>query len=292
MSRFEYFGQCGGTIVTDKEIAPFGAFVVDTQIDTSKEVFKESMYNLDYMEPNQLDVVAKEATRKARKKRRQKVKDSGKTPKKKITAQDCTANLVHMLNGATLEETIAFANEGKPEGWFDSVKNDELPNFVRKEVVGDLRQRVNSKGDDHLSLLKHMLENDYTSFNEIQKIDTHNNQLKQVSKLITMSDRISALEKQVDELRSFKDTQLMFNSLVVSQMEYQHDMVVRLEDSVSTLCKKDRMIEYQKRVNQISNTKSQIEYLLSVDLSKKEISEMLDIPYRTLMRRLKEYNLT
>lgn len=267
--------------------APDGAFVVSN----TTELFQVSMSNLDQMQPNQLDVVAKEATRKARKKRIQAVKDSGRTPKKKITAQDCTANLVHMLNGATLEETIAFANEGKPEGWFDSVKNDELPAFVRKDVVTNLKIGVNSRGTDNLALLKHMLDNNYTSFGEIQKIDTHNNQLKQVSKLITMSDRISALEQQVDELKSFKDTQLMFNSLVVSQMEYQHDMVVRLEDSVSTLCKKDRMIEYNKRVNQISNTRAKIEYLLSVDLSKKEISEMLDIPYRTLMRRLKEYNL-
>lgn len=267
--------------------APDGAFVVSN----TTELFQVSMSNLDQMQPNQLDVVAKEATRKARKKRIQAVKDSGRTPKKKITAQDCTANLVHILNGATLEETIAFANEGKPEGWFDSVKNDELPAFVRKDVVTNLKIGVNSIGTDNLALLKHMLDNNYTSFGEIQKIDTHNNQLKQVSKLITMSDRISALEQQVDELKSFKDTQLMFNSLVVSQMEYQHDMVVRLEDSVSTLCKKDRMIEYNKRVNQISNTRAKIEYLLSVDLSKKEISEMLDIPYRTLMRRLKEYNL-
>ena len=272
------------------ENAPEGAFVV-SDTDLAKELFKESMSNLDQMQPNQLDVMAKEAQSKARKKRVQAVKDSGRTPKKKISAQECTANLVHMLNGATLEETIAFANEGKPDGWFDSVKNDELPAFVRRDVVINLKTGVASKDTDNLKLLKHMLDNNYTSFGEIQKIDTHNNQLKRVSKLITMSDRISALEKEVDELKSFKDNQLMFNSLVVSQIEYQHDRVSQLEDSVSTLCKKDRMIEYQKRVGQISNTQSQIEYLLSVDLSKKEISQMLNIPYRTLMRRLKEYNL-
>lgn len=265
--------------------APDGAFVVDV----AKEVFKESMSNLELLEPNQLDVLSQEAQRKSRKKRRQSVKDSGRTPKKKITARECTENLVHMLKGATLEETIAFANEGKPEGWFDSVKNDQLPNFVKREVVGNLR--VGVKTDDNLALLKRMLENDYTSFREIQKLDTHNNQLQRVSRLITMSDRIDALEEEVNQLKSFKDNQLLFNQVVVSQIEYQHDRVVKLEDAVCVLSKKDRLIEYEKRVNQISETKSKIEYLLSVDLSKKEISGMLNIPYRTLMRRMKEYNL-
>lgn len=269
----------------DKEIAPDGAFVVDT----AKEVFKESMSNLDHMEPNQLDVLSQEAQKKSRKKRRQAVKDSGRIPKKKITARECTENLVHMLKGATLEETIAFANEGKPEGWFDSVKNDQLPNFVRKEVVNNLR--VGVRKDDNLALLKRMLDNDYTSFRELQKLDTHNNQLKRVSRLITMSDRISTLERENMELKQFRDNQLMFNSLVVSQIEYQHDRVIKLEDAVCVLSKKDRLLEYEKRVNQISETKAKIEYLLSVDLSKREISDMLGIPYRTLMRRMKEYNL-
>lgn len=264
--------------------APDGAVFVDV----AKEIFKETISNLDQMEPKHLDVLSQEAQKKSRKKRRQAVKDSGRIPKKKITAQQCTDNLVHMLNGATLEETIAFANEGKPEGWFDSVKNDELPSYVRKDVTTNLRQ---FSQQDNTNLLRNMLEKDYISFREIQKYDTHNNQLKQVSKLITMSDRIDLLEKEVNDLKSFKDNQLRFNSLVVSQIEYQHDRFVELEGTVSTICKKDRMVEYAKRVNQIYNTKSQIEYLLSVDLSKKEISDMLGIPYRTLMRRIKEYNL-
>lgn len=267
-----YWSGC----MEDNSIAPDGAFSI-------------TMDNLDHLDPKHLDVVGKEAQRKARKKRRQAVKDSGRTPKKKITARECTDNLVHMLNGATLEETIAFANEGKPEGWFDSVKNDQLPHYVRKEVTTNLKELSQQ---DNITLLRSMLDRDYISFREIQKYDTHNNQLKQVSKLITMSERIDSLEKEVDALKSFKDNQLMFNSLVVSQMEYQHDRFTELEGTVSTLlCKKDRMIEYEKRVGQISNTRSQIEYLLSVDLSKKEISNMLKIPYRTLMRRIKEYNL-
>jgi hypothetical protein len=265
-------------------IAPIdGAFCIE---DTSKETFYESLVNLQEMNPNQLDILAKEASNVSRKKRRQSVKDSGRIPKKYITAQQCADNLVHMLNNkATVEETIAFASEGKPEGWFDSVKNDELSRYTRKSVSNKLKEKDDK---DTLPMLRHMIDNDYISFREIQKYDTHNNQLKQFSKLITMSDRISELECQVVQLNNFKDRQLLFNDLVVSQMEYQQDKVIRLEGSVSILSKKDRMVEYQKRLNQISSEISKIEYLLSVDLTKMEISKILDIPYRTLMRKLKK----
>lgn len=237
----------------------------------------------------------------AKKGLKEKAKSEGKIPTKRIDPEMSTEGFIYMLeNKSTPEASLAYLNKkfNQPEGWDKKVKNRVIPDVERKANILHLKLK-HSK--ENLELLQKLLDNQYTTFKEIQEPDTYSKQLKHLEKVIKLSDRVDMLEntvttqgKELEALREFKKQQELFNSLVVDEISTQREIVASMVENVVpkyTGSEEERRL-LEAQLSLIPETIDKVKYLLGLHLSKKDISGILGIPKRTLFRMLSKSNGT
>lgn len=220
-------------------------------------------------------------------------KESGGMPSKRIDAEISTEGMIHMLTTkSSVDDTLSHVEQtfNQPEGWAKDAKNKPLSNAERKQHIQMLKRK---HSESNIPLLTHLIQDNFTSFKEIQEPETYGKQLKHLHSVIKLSDRVDALESEVEELRKFKEHQILFNKAVVDEISSQREIVHSIlelslpkfsgtEEEISTLTKHLSLIETES---------DKISYLLTNGLTKKQTASMLDIPLRTFMRKCKKYGI-
>lgn len=256
----------------------------------SKEQGKllKSILENENIDPKHKLFYAKLAQEQAAKGLKQQSKDAGKIPVKRIDPIMSTEGFIYMLeNKSTPEDSLAYLNKkfNQPEGWDKKVKNRVLPDYERKANITHLKLK---HSEDNITLLQRLLENQYTSFKEIQEPTTYNKQLKHLESVIKISDRVDNLEKEVSELREFKQQQMLFNSVLVNEISTQREIVDSMVEHINPKYKgtqEERML-LDAQLSLIPEVKDKITYLLNLNITKKDISIILGIPRRSLYRML------
>lgn len=255
----------------------------------------KSISENENIEPTTKIYLAGHLQTQARKGFKEQAKAEGRIPTKRIDPEMSTEGFIYMLeNKSTPEASLDYLRYrfNQPEEWVKKVKNREIPDNERRENILHLKLR---HSEENITLLQKLLENKYTSFKEIQEPTTYNKQLKHLEKVIKLSDRVDALEDTVDkqgreleELRAFKIQQELFNSLLVDEISTQREIVESIVDCVIpkyTGSDEERKL-LDAQLSLIPETKDKIKYLLSLHISKKDISVILGIPKRTLFRMI------
>lgn len=253
----------------------------------------KSLLENENINPTSKMFLSKFAQQQASRGLKEQAKAEGKIPTKRIDPEMSTEGFIYMLeNKSTPEASLDYLRYrfNQPEEWVKKVKNREIPDNERRENILHLKLR---HSEENITLLQKLLENKYTSFKEIQEPTTYNKQLKHLEKVIKLSDRVDALEDTVDkqgreleELRAFKIQQELFNSLLVDEISTQREIVESIVDCVIpkyTGSDEERKL-LDAQLSLIPETKDKIKYLLSLHISKKDISVILGIPKRTLFR--------
>lgn len=220
-------------------------------------------------------------------------KESGGLPIKRVDAEISTEGMLHMLTTkSTVAETLDHVEQtfNQPEGWAKQAKNKPLSNAERKRHMQHLKQKHQ---ESNIPLLNHLLDENFTSFKEIQEPETYGKQLKHLHSVIKLSDRVDSLENEVEELRKFKEHQLLFNRAVVDEISTQREIVSTiLEMGIPKYhSTPDEICELRKQISLIDSEPDKITYLLSNGLNKKQASTFLEIPLRTFMRKCKKYGI-
>ena len=223
----------------------------------------------------------------------EKHKEEGKTLSKRIDAEISTEGMLHMLtNRSSVEEALTHVEQAfrQPVGWAKDAKNKPLTNAERKQHISLLKEKHKSS---KIELLQHLLDEGFTSFKEIQEPETYGKQLNHLQTVIRISDRVDALEKEVSELKQFKEQQMMFNRVVVEEISTQRDIVHSMLEMTNPKFTNtpEEISTFRKHLSLLDSEEDKIKYLLNNGVNKKQSSMLLDIPLRTFMRKCKKYGI-
>ncbi len=244
--------------------------------------------------PEQLMYVGKYCDVMSKTKLKEKAKQEGKVLTKRLDRNMIVDGLVHILtHKVTPEETMEYIRlkYNQPVDWVVKVKNRPIPRQERTEAVKQLKQK------DNLDLLHHMVSDKRLTYKEISEPETWNKQLGELTRTITLSDRVDALEKANKELMEFKEQQLRlneeqarFNLTVVQEFDNQKKLILSLLDlSPSHLgIGTEEAESLGELLSSIPNEKDRWRYLLEQGYSKLFISKITQTPYATLKRKMKK----
>ena len=258
--------------------------------EKDKTKLLKSLIQDENLSPQRKMYLSKLASQEAVKNLKQNVEDDGKIPTKRIDPEMSTEGFTHMLETrSTTDETITHVQQtfNQPDEWAIKVRNREIPVAQRKENINHLKSRHK---ESNIPLLKHLLEQDYTSFREIQEPRTYSKQLQHLENIIRMSDQIDDLRKEVDELNKFKERQYLFNQAVVYEIEHQKDIMDGIMESLP-LNITERNIKLTREISLLDTEQEKLKYLLARNLNKAEIANILGVSRSTVKRRCKKYKL-
>ncbi len=172
----------------------------------------------------------------------------------------------------------------KSKEWLESAKNRELFTEVRQDAVKLLEKQL-----DDIDTLNEVITNGTTSFKEIRQQATFNNQLKHLYKAIMLSDRLNRLEERVSTLEKKEVMRDAIDYLVFHELMEQREIVESLSAPTKQFEGTPKEIELLKvEVAYLDTEEERLKYLLDRDIPKVKISEILNMNYRTLMRRLEK----
>lgn len=220
-------------------------------------------------------------------------KESGGLPIKRVDAEISTEGMLHMLTTkSTVAETLNHVEQtfNQPEGWARQAKNKPLSNAERKKNIQRLKDKHKQ---NNIPLLQQLLDENFTTFKEIQEPETYGKQLGHLHSVIKLSERVDALEYEVEELRKFKEHQLLFNQVVVNEISAQREIVHNILEMGLPRYNStpEEISELRMQISLIESEPDKITFLLSNGLNKKQVSTFLEIPLRTFMRKCKKYGI-
>lgn len=240
--------------------------------------------DVDQRTASELFAEAASLKNKAIKRRMKDKLDRGEELHEHVNALMSLTGMMKILTDNTsVEDTLkhVMVSFGKTEEWLSAVKSRDLYTEVRKEAVKLLRDY-----EDDLPILKELLENDLTSYADIRSQDNLNNQIKYLHKTITVLTRINDLESRVAEVERREATRDVISYLMYQELLDQKGIVKALtEQQIYSGSDKDKEL-VKAEIAYLETEVDKIKHLLKRGVPKVDISKLLDINYRTLLRRI------
>lgn len=249
------------------------------------------------LEPAQLEYVSKYFKMCANTARVEKAKSEGKALTKRLDSDMLVEGLVYILeNKTTPEETMEYIRQryNQPDDWIGKVKNRPIPKQERTNAVRKLKE-------EDIPLLDHLISDKRTTFKEISEPETWNKQLGEIRRTITLSDRVDKLEQENRELLLFKEQQIklneeqaLFNLAVVNEFENQKKLILSgLNLSPELLgVTEHEVLSLANNLSTLPTEQSRWKHILDQGYTKVFLSKLTGIPYATLKRKLKKYQIS